>query len=214
MKNPWEEITLETYEKHMSLDSVRQLQALDRIMGKQLTAYRTETVMILGIAGGNGLSHIRREQYRKVCGVDINADYLRTAGERYPQLAGVLECLRIDLTDAAAKLPQVQLVIADLLIEYIGYPAFQRAVQQAAAEYVSCVIQINTDASQWVSDSPYLHAFDGLDAVHHQMEPAALTDAMRGIGYTLILTETEALPNGKALVRLDYQRNSLKGAAL
>ena len=43
MKNPWEEIALETYEKHMSLDSVRQLQALDRIMAKQLTAYNTES---------------------------------------------------------------------------------------------------------------------------------------------------------------------------
>ena len=29
MPNPWEEIRLDDYEKHMSLDSVRQLQALD-----------------------------------------------------------------------------------------------------------------------------------------------------------------------------------------
>jgi len=32
MPNPWEEISLDDYEKHMSLDSVRQLQALDSIM--------------------------------------------------------------------------------------------------------------------------------------------------------------------------------------
>jgi hypothetical protein len=32
MSNPWEEISLDDYEKHMSLDSVRQLQALDSIM--------------------------------------------------------------------------------------------------------------------------------------------------------------------------------------
>lgn len=31
MSNPWEEISLDDYEKHMSLDSVRQLQALDSI---------------------------------------------------------------------------------------------------------------------------------------------------------------------------------------
>lgn len=207
MKNPWEEITLETYEKHMSLDSVQQLQALERMMQKQFTDYHTETAMILGIAGGNGLRSVRKEQYRKVYGIDINEHYLRAVRERYPQLSGVLECLRIDLTDDAEKLPQVQLVIADLLIEYIGYAAFQRAVQQAAAEYVSCVIQINTDAAQWVSESPYLHAFDGLDAVHHQMEPSALTAAMRGIGYQNILTESEALPNGKALLRLDYRKS-------
>ena len=36
MANPWEEISLSNYENHMKLDSV----------------------MILGIAGGNGLEHI------------------------------------------------------------------------------------------------------------------------------------------------------------
>ena len=29
MNNPWEEISLDDYEKHMSLDSVRQLQAMN-----------------------------------------------------------------------------------------------------------------------------------------------------------------------------------------
>jgi hypothetical protein len=77
---------------------------------------------------------------------------------------------------------------------------------QTAPEYVSCVIQINVDEEQWVSESPYLHAFDRLDEVHHQMEEKALTAAMDEIGYSLILKETYPLPNGKALVRLDFQK--------
>ena len=28
---------------------------------------------------------------------------------------------------------------------------------------------INTDEEMWVSDSPYIYAFDGLDEIHHQM---------------------------------------------
>ena len=55
MKNPWEEIRLDTYEAHMSLDSVRQLQALNALMRDQLAAYPVRTAMILGVAGGNGL---------------------------------------------------------------------------------------------------------------------------------------------------------------
>ena len=35
MSNPWEEISLDDYEKHMSLDSVRQLQAMNSIMQEQ-----------------------------------------------------------------------------------------------------------------------------------------------------------------------------------
>ena len=205
MGNPWEAIGLETYEEHMRLDSVRQLQALNTLMQRQLSACPADTVMILGIAGGNGLEHIRSDQFRRVYGVDINEAYLNAVRERYAQLES-LECLRIDLTAEPEKLPETQLLIADLLIEYIGYPAFQRAVLQSAPDYVSCVIQINTDAERWVSDSPYLHEFDGLDAVHHQMDAAALTDAMHEIGYADVLTETESLPNGKALVRIDFEK--------
>ena len=210
MNNPWEEISLDDYEKHMSLDSVRQLQAMNAIMKEQFAAYPVDTATVLGIAGGNGLEHVSPDKFRKVCGVDINADYLRAASQRYTVLLGVLKCLQVDLINEAEKLPQAQLLIANLLIEYIGYGAFQRVVSQTAPEYVSCVIQINTDEGQWVSESPYLHAFDRLDEVHHQMEETTLTAAMNEIGYSLILQESCLLPNGKALVRLDYKKNGVQ----
>ena len=209
MSNPWEEISLDDYEKHMSLDSVRQLQALDSIMKEQFAAYPVETAAVLGIAGGNGLEHIDTYKFRTVYGIDINVDYLRVVSQRYTQLSGVLKCLHIDLINETEKLPQAQLLIANLLIEYIGYGAFQRAVLQTASWYVSCVIQINTDVEQWVSESPYLRAFDRLDEVHHQMEEKALTAAMEEIGYSVILQESYPLPNGKALVRLDFKKNEV-----
>jgi hypothetical protein len=206
MSNPWEEISLDDYEKHMSLDSVRQLQAMNAIMKEQFSAYPVCTATVLGIAGGNGLEHVSPDKFRKVYGVDINTDYLRAVSQRYTKLSGILECLQIDLISEAEKLPKAQLLIANLLIEYIGYVAFQRTVSQTAPEYVSCVIQINTDEEQWVSESPYLHAFDRLDEVHQHMEEAVLTTAMNDIGWSLILQESCPLPNGKVLVRLDFQK--------
>ena len=205
MNNPWEEISLEHYEKHMSLDSVMQLQALNAIMKKQFEAYPVNTVMILGIAGGNGLEHIKKDRYSTVYGVDINEGYLRAVSERYAALSDVLQCLYLDLIKDVSCLPQSQFVIANLLIEYIGYPAFQNVLKRVQPEYISCVIQINTDTENWVSDSPYLHAFDRLDEVHHQMEETALTATMGETGYTQILRDSVSLPNGKALIRLDYQ---------
>ncbi len=205
-KNPWNEIKLDDYENHMSLDSVNQLQTMNAIMKEQFEAYPVETSMVLGVAGGNGLEHVSKDKYKTVYGVDINEEYLCEVDKRYPQLQGVLKCLKIDLINEADKLPEAQLVIANLLIEYIGYPAFQKAVQKIDPVYVSCVIQINTDTKQWVSDSPYLHAFDRLDEVHHQMEEDALENAMKEIGYSLIHESSETLPNGKALVRMDFSR--------
>ncbi|MBR5091445.1 MAG: methyltransferase type 11 [Ruminiclostridium sp.] len=210
MNNPWEEISLDDYENHMSLDSVKQLQSLNSIMKKQLDAYEADTVMILGVAGGNGLEHINADKYHTVYGVDINEGYLKAVSERYNDLSGVLKCLCLDLAREYNKLPQAQLIIADLLIEYIGYPMFQKVVSHTAPDHVSCVIQINTDAENWVSDSPYLHAFDRLDEVHHQIDERSLTRTMEKIGYSSALQETVPLPNGKALMRLDYAKRHLQ----
>ncbi len=103
--NPWKKIGLSDYEYHMSLESVQQLQALNRIMKDQFNSYemlREKTgiheelhgnVMILGVAGGNGLEHITPKYYEKIYGVDINAGYLAAVKERYTNLSGILECL-------------------------------------------------------------------------------------------------------------------------
>lgn len=208
MSNPWEEIRLDDYENHMRLDSVRQLQTMNAIMKMQFEVYPVKTAMVLGVAGGNGLEHIRTDKYRIVYGVDVNEAYLSAVSERYAELSDVLTLLHLDLVQDSERLPQAELLIANLLIEYIGYEAFRKAVLQSAPEYVSCVIQINMDENSWVSDSPYLHAFDGLDAIHHQMEEKALAEAMEEIGYVEILREAERLPNGKALVRVDFRREA------
>ena len=203
MSNPWKEVRLSDYENHMALDSVQQLQALNQMMKRQLNQYDIQSVMILGIAGGNGLEHVDTEKISKVYGVDINTEYLVATKERYKNLSNVLECLCVDLNHEAEKLPQVDLLIANLLVEYIGYECFQNAVQVTDAKYVSCIIQINTDDS-FVSESPYLHAFDDLKRVHHQMDEQNLQDSMEAIGYGLVQTIEYLLPNGKKFVQLDF----------
>ena len=205
MKNPWEEIPLTDYENHMKLGSVMQLQAMNEMMKGQFDAYPVTSVMIFGIAGGNGLEHIQKGKFKKVYGIDVNASYLKEVVQRYPELDGLLECLRIDLTDEADQLPKAEMVIANLLIEYIGYECFQKAIQHVKPKYVSCMIQINME-DHWVSDSPYLHVFDGLEQVHHQMEEHALENAMLEIDYHAIKTLEHRLPNGKKLVQVDFGR--------
>lgn len=205
MANPWEEISLSDYENHMKLDSVMQLQTMNKMMKRQFNTYPADTVMILGIAGGNGLEHIDAGKFRKVYGVDINGEYLKAVEERYTGISEILECIQLNLIEDADKLPQAGLLIANLLIEYIGYDCFKAAVEQVQPEYVSCIIQINTDDG-WVSDSPYIHAFDDLDRVHHQMEEDSLIRTMSSIGYKPIGHTEDPLPNGKKLVQLDFGR--------
>ncbi|MEI3326800.1 MAG: hypothetical protein V8R64_10335 [Thomasclavelia sp.] len=166
MKNPWKEIPLTDYESHMKLDSVMQLQAMNKMMKDQFDTYPISSVMNIGIAGGNGLEHIQKDRFEKVYGIDINSTYLQAVVQRYPELGDLLKCLCINLIDETDKLPKADMVIANLLIEYIGYECFQKAIKQVDPKYVSCIIQINIE-NNWVSDFPYLHVFDDLEQIHH-----------------------------------------------
>lgn len=101
------------------------------------------------------------------------------------------------------KLPSAQLLIANLLVEYIGYACFQRVVQHVSPQYVSCIVQINMK-TQWVSESPYQNVFDDLEQVHHQMEEHSLRSAMQDIGYHEIRELEYKLSGDKRLVQIDF----------
>ena len=203
MSNPWESISLSDYEAHMSLEAVMQFQTLNNMMDVQLNAYPAGSVMILGVAGGNGLEHIDVEKYSAVYGVDVNPEYLQEVRKRYSHLDGLLKCICIDLINESDRLPQADMIIANLLIEYIGYECFRNVIKQVRPKYVSCGIQINTGEG-FVSNSPYLHSFDGLESIHHKVEAAGLTKNMNIIGYNKISENEYSLPNGKKLVMIDF----------
>ncbi len=209
MDNPWMQIDLDDYEGHMQLDSVMQLQAMNELMCDQFARYAVTSAMVLGVAGGNGLNHVDSGQLSRVYGVDINADYLAQCVKRYPALKEVFQPIEADLQDVKAALPHAELILANLLIEYIGYEVFQRILKKCEPTYCSCVIQIDSDTS-FVSDSPYLHAFDHLEEIHRQLNELELTKSMQASGFSLICREEKPLPNGKKLLRLDYKNEDLR----
>lgn len=203
MNNPWIDINLNDYEGHMQLDSVQQLPVLNRMMHGQFYRHAAATIMILGIAGGNGLNHIDPAKIRKVYGVDINPRYLEICQDRYPSLADVFDPIQADLSDPEVLLPHADLVIANLIVEYIGCNCLQKIIHKVSPAFVSCIIQIN-EAHSFVSESPYASAFDRLDEVHHQLSEPMIIACMSEIGYALCHTEQEPLPNGKKLLQLDF----------
>ena len=205
MKNPWEDISLADYENHMKHDSVMQLQTMNEMMKGQFYAYHVSNVMILGIAGGNGLEHIQKDKFKKVYGVDINSSYLKEVSKRYPELDGLLDCLCINLNEGAEKLPNADLVIANLLVEYVGYECIQNVIKHVNPKYVSCIIQVNME-DDWVSASPYLHVFDRLEQVHYQINECALKKAMSEVNYCAVKSLERMLPNRKKLVQVDFEK--------
>lgn len=203
MKNPWNTISLCDYESHMKLQSVMQLQTLNEFMKSQFESLSAKTAMVLGVAGGNGLEHVQQLSFSKVYAVDINSEYLQQCAKRFPDPVFEWHCL--DLTEQADKLPHAELLIANLLIEYIGCECFVNIAQIVCPKLISCVIQRNQD-NGFVSPSPYLHAFDCLDSVHRIIREDALKTALNTVGYKAIKQSIRTMPNGTSLIRLDFKK--------
>lgn len=206
MENPWKEVALSDYESHMALSDVLQLQTLDRIMREQFSAYPVKSVAILGVAGGNGLGNlIDMPAVESIYGIDINSAYLTASAERYPQLTGRYKPILADINEDYSKLPDTELVVANLFIEYVGCKNFAEAVQSMHPRYVSCVIQIDP-AESFVSESPYTEKLEVLDSVHNAVNEDILVRTMNEIGYDNVARSSTSLPNGKIFHRLDFSR--------
>ena len=199
--HPWQQIPLAVYEGHMLLSSVGQLQALDALYLERLSAYPAETVAFWGVAGGNGLSHIRPGQYRAVYGVDINEAFLAACRERFIALKELV-LIALDLSKPVT-LPSADLVFADLLIEYIGIDAFAARVHSAKPKTLCCTIQQNL-AQAFVSPSPYAQAFEAIGALHQDIAEEDLSDSLRQQGYLLQYRKAVPLNSAKQFLRLDY----------
>lgn len=152
MKNAWESVLLTDYEAHMQLSEVYQLQTLNTIMKWQINTYNVDSLAILGIAGGNGLEYIKESEIKKVYGIDINNSYLMECKKRFKSLK-CLELIQMDIADSMKQLPNVELVIANLVIEYVGIETLSMQLKKRTPSYFTCVIQKNRNNS-FVSKSP------------------------------------------------------------
>lgn len=205
MSNPWESIELSIYEKHMSSDEVYQLQTLNEITKEQLRDNEHTYVGVLGVAGGNGLDTIDSLATQKVYAIDINQNYLDICKQRYPHLGDVLKILCVDLTDEKVLLPYTNLLICNLIIEYLGEEKFTDIMNRNRnnIQAVSCVIQKN-NTNSFVSNSEYNSHFGPLVSIHHDIDENKLKNLFSIIGFTCSKYKKHMLPNGKEFIRIDF----------
>lgn len=203
--NPWNNIALEDYERHMGFESVQQLQQLNEMMKYQIASCNKESIMILGVAGGNGLEYIDPADNQTVYGIDINDRYLQICRERYPDLQNILHTCHIDAGKHSEQLPQAKHLLANLFIEYVGISSFQKIVSVVMPDTISCIIQVN-GINEFVSHTPYEKAFEQLDQIVHVITEEELIGKMQKTGYVKTAKKKCDLPNKKQLVQLDYRK--------
>lgn len=207
MNNPWERIDLDIYETHMASNDVFQLQALNSITKEQITDYVHTNILIMGVAGGNGLEHIDISTTEKVFGLDVNSQYLDKCKERYPQLTNILELICCDLNNSDAVLPYSDIMISNLIIEYIGANKFVELIRNNKdnVNVISCIIQKNNN-NDFVSNSDLTSFLEPLVSIHHDIDAENLLNEFLKIGFKCIKKMYYPLPNGKEFIRIDFER--------
>jgi SAM-dependent methyltransferase len=191
-------VPLHDYEEHMTSGAVQQLGALSELFGEALRGCRPESVAILGVAGGNGLERIDPVVTRRVCGIDINPEYLRAVRERHAAVPG-LELHCADLAGQGIELAPVQLVHAALIFEHAGVACcLDNAVNLVAPGGVlSVVLQLPSASEAAVGDAarPSIQA---LRQSFRSIDPASLSREIEGRGFRLVRQLRRPLASGKA----------------
>lgn len=95
------------------------------------------------------------------------------------------------------------MVVASLIIEYMGYNVFSEAIKNINPEYISCAIQVNK-SEDFISQSPYLHTFDKLSTVYNKIDELGVVTALKQLNYNFIYKKKYELPNFKSLLQLDF----------
>jgi predicted TPR repeat methyltransferase len=197
--SPWNEIPLEDYEKHMSHNSVGQLQLLNSLTRKYLNNIKPKIGLFLGVAGGNGLEYIDNTITKKVIGIDINQDYLDKANERYRAKIPSLELINFDITTDAKVLCKADLIWAALVLEYTGIDKALEFSINNLRTGGSLIISIQSNNGvQSVSQSG-IESVQKVGYIFQLIDPENLITKAIETGLKLVENEESFFPNGKSL---------------
>lgn len=110
----------------------------------------------------------------------------------------------IDLMEESAEIPKVDLIVANLLVEYIGIQKLIIHVRKFLPKYLSLVLQQNEQEDAFISHSPYLDKLTSLSTIFPPINKEKLSYQLSFSDYECCMQEKYNLPNDKSFIRLDY----------
>ena len=197
MSNPWLAVPLAEYEQHMNSAEIRQLAALSDLFAEAIARCRPHSVVVLGIAGGNGLDRIDGSVTTRIVGLDLNPHYLEAVRQRHSHLQG-LELYCVDLAAQRLEIEPVELVHAALIFEHAGVDCcLENAISMVAAGgNLSVVLQLPAEGGKAEVTSRF-PSIESLGSDFSTISPEWLSETLARRGFRLGHQTTRALPAGK-----------------
>lgn len=198
MESPWLAIPLAEYEEHMCHPGIYQAGFLATVLSDQLAVFGPESLAVVGCAGGNGFDRIDPRVTKRVVGIDINPDYLRTARNRY---AGRFECLDLyaaDIEGTTTSFGSVEFVYAALIFEYVDISQALSNLNSLCdpGGHLVTVLQLPSASAEPVSPSPFA-SLRALSPIMRLIEPAALASVAVEAGFAPVSSSRSRVPSGK-----------------
>jgi SAM-dependent methyltransferase len=207
VQSPWLQIPLADYEAHMAASNVNQASLLAEVFSTVLRRYRPASVAVIGCAGGNGFDRIDPGTTTRVVGLDINQEYLDATARRYSEEFRELVLRNADIAGDDLHLEPVDLSYAALILEYVDVAAALRNLLSICREAGHLVAVLQRPTSPLPAITPTtIPSMMSLAAAMKVVDPLALVDAARGIGFALRESASVTSSGGKQFAIHVYQR--------
>lgn len=202
--NPWLQIPLEDYERHMSHHQVGQSSLLNSLTKEYLDSIKPASVVFLGISGGNGLEHIDNNITQSVYGIDINQDYLDAASKRYKHKIPSLHLMNIDITRHSKSICQADLIWAALVLEYTGIDKALSFCKNNLSIKGHLVISIQSNNNKQSVSPTGIESVKKAGEIFSVIDPEELASKAAITGFRFIDKEENFLPNGKSVITFHF----------
>jgi hypothetical protein len=204
--NAWNSIPLEDYERHMQHETVAQAQLLNHLTRVYLEKYNPESLVFLGISGGNGLEHINTEHTKSVYGIDINNSYLQETQKRFGDKIRQLTLVNLDISASNNFYIQADFIWAALIFEYIDIEkGFQFIVANSGDSTKLIVTVQSNNGNQSVSQTS-VESIKAVKDIFRIVDKNELESTALRYQFKLIAEEENVLPNGKSFFTYEFKR--------
>ncbi|MGA2875014.1 MAG: class I SAM-dependent methyltransferase [Nitrososphaerales archaeon] len=206
MRNPWLDIPLDDYERHMSLPEIGQAQMIAYDFKSLLEVYSPSSVAVIGCAGGNGFDCIDSLRTTRIVGIDVNPDYIRCARSRFSKRFPILELYAQNIETAEKLFKPVQMIYAALVFEYIEFSlGLARMVEHLRAGGILAAILQLPSSQRIVSPSPF-RSLKPLEQFMVLRSPEDFEASAKTIGLTKLSSKKLTLESGKEFEALVFRK--------
>jgi len=198
MNNPWKEIPLSDYEGHMTLPEVGQSSMLADEFTNLLKTYRSNSVAVIGCAGGNGFDEAFQSGVERIVGIDINHDYLVETKSRYEGKFSELDVYCANVEDELPDISPVDMIYAALIFEYVDVKKTLSSLKKICKKggVLAVLLQLPKEGLSNVSPSPFT-SLGQLTSIMRLVPPSEIRELAKDIGFSLESEKTITLKSQK-----------------